>query len=173
MDKAGPLQHDANPEAMFDGLNFVQSRHGNKGYARDPESGNYLGEEFGDVHMGYAWHYRCIELPRLVQVIHIMHPLCGDWLEWHVDGVKCIDAGEAIAQLNRPAELTLPEAYALYRMSFPCERSDAINAIAGATNPRPNFIYDRWSLASRLIDALRDKDIIYFDEEGILQCRQR
>lgn len=159
------------PEVLFWGLHFYQTRHGNKGYARDPETGEYIPEhEGGGVHMGYAWYYRCVELPRLVQVIHIMHPLSGDWEEWHVDGEKCEGAGDAIDRLNAPPLLTLAEYVVLERIGeFPCERSWAVNVAAGAHNPKPNFISGRWSEVSRVIDSLVAKGILgYIDGKLVL-----
>jgi hypothetical protein len=94
------MDDNTKAEMLLEGMKFTHFRHGNKGYVRDPETGKYLGEEFGDLHWGYSWYYRCVQQPRLVMIHHIMHPLSGDWTEWHVDGVKCDGAAEAIKRLN-------------------------------------------------------------------------
>jgi hypothetical protein len=157
------MEHDA--ESLFEGLRFTKIRHGNKGYPRDPITGQVRDEE---KHLGYAWHYRCVEIPRLVMVHHIMNPVLADWTEWWVDGEKCIDAAQACNRLNVPAELTLPEYLVLERIGqFPCGRTWAINTAAGAENPNETFIDGRWAQVSRAIDSLVDKGILKW-REGLL-----
>lgn len=149
---------------LFEGLLFYQARHSNKGYARDA-AGNSC-----EPQLGYAWHYRCVELPRLEQVIHIGMPDKADYDEWRVDGEVCRDAAEAIARLNEAPALSLAEFYAYSRITMPCTYDDAINAVAGAVNPTPYLTDGRWSKALNLISKLIDKSIIDCNE-GILQCR--
>lgn len=157
----------ADAESLFEGLHFEQIRHGNKGYPRDPITGKVPRLTPEEAHLGYSWHYRCKEIPRLVMVHHIMHPVIDDWTEWWVDGEKCVDAAQACNRLNVSAELTLVEFVVLKRIEFPCGRTFALNVAAGAVNPEPNYIHGRWSRVSNVIDSLVDKGIIMI-REGLL-----
>lgn len=132
-------------------------RRGNKGFARN-DKGEYLP---GDVHMGYHWDYRCVEFPRLVYSLHIMAPHdIPKWFEWHVDGVKCTDLDDACRRLMQPPQLTLFEYVVLTRIPEDVDSGAAMDMVAGAINPTPNFIDGRWGMASQGIDALIAKGIL-------------
>lgn len=157
------------PKFILNGANFTNTSHGNKGYATD-ENGAYLE---GDVHMGYVWTFRCDEFPRLSFNDHIMHPAHDrpEWRVWCVDGAPVADLDAACRALLCPPLLTLPEYVVLERIGeFPCEYHKAIDMAAGAVNPTPNFIDGIWSRVSRVIDSLRDKGILKYND-GNLEIR--
>lgn len=144
-----------------------QKSHGNHGYLRDAE-GVVVEPGF---HLGYTWTYQCEQIPRLTHLHIIMQHKKSDEKAWAVDGTRYDTLQGAIDALSRPPLLTLLEFYAFMRLHkiLPLDHSEAIDMVAGAVNPTPNFIDGRWSTASRAITGLRDKGILGYKDERLVR----
>lgn len=161
---AGKKQMALTEDSIINKCQYYSSGHYNMGFVQD-ETGNYIGR-----HKGYGYGFNCVEFPRLMFIDRV-YTLddAGRERWWYVDGVRVPDVQAVLLALSRPPVLTLSEYVAWVRLGpDPVGSAKARNIICGcvAADNEQYIHYDTpHGRASNLIDSLRAKGYITFDDD--------